>query len=101
MKDRFIVERIITCVSNAYNLTPDELKARKQTSELVEARQMAYYIIRLNTDTTLETIGRMLGNFRPASVYHGFMRMVDLTKSDPDINDKYRDIVSEVNHVAS
>ena len=100
MKDGIIVENIIKCVANAYNLLPEELMAKRRTAVLAEARYVAFYLIGINTNHTLETIGQALGSFTPASVHYGFVKIAELVQTDSDIQTKISDITREVNHVA-
>ncbi len=62
--------RIIEAVAGFYNMEIDELKAKSRTREVVLPRQVAMFIIREETDTSLTDIGAEFGNRDHTTVMH-------------------------------
>jgi chromosomal replication initiator protein len=62
--------RIIETVAGFYNMEIDELKAKSRTREVVLPRQVAMFIIREETDTSLTDIGAEFGNRDHTTVMH-------------------------------
>ncbi|MHC1695621.1 MAG: chromosomal replication initiator protein DnaA [Eubacteriales bacterium] len=55
------IEKIMDRVSKRYNISVDDIKGRKRTKEINQARQIAIYLIRNITDQSLPAIGRLFG----------------------------------------
>jgi chromosomal replication initiator protein len=62
--------RIIEAVAGFYNMEIDDLKAKSRTREVVLPRQVAMFIIREETDTSLTDIGAEFGNRDHTTVMH-------------------------------
>ncbi len=62
--------RIIETVAGFYNMEIDELKAKSRTRDVVLPRQVAMFIIREETDTSLTDIGAEFGNRDHTTVMH-------------------------------
>ena len=53
------VDKVLSAVSNKYQIDRDELFSKKRNSEIVKARNVSIYLIKTLTDMTLVAIGRM------------------------------------------
>lgn len=56
-----LVEKIITAVAKNYGVTSDQIKSKKKTENIANARHVAIYIIRKLTTLSLKEIGEILG----------------------------------------
>ncbi len=56
--DSVLVERIISAVSQKYGVTPEEIRGKKRTQNIVRPRNIAIHIIRRITELSLEDIGK-------------------------------------------
>ncbi len=56
-----MVERILSIVSKHYGVSVEDIKSKKKTGTITNARQVAAHIIKSITTLTLEEIGRVLG----------------------------------------
>ncbi len=61
MPEPVTVERIISCVGSAYDVTPADICSNKQNAEIAYARHIAIYIAREVTGISLKTIGKSFG----------------------------------------
>ena len=52
-----MVERILLAVSKQYGVTVDDIKSKKRTASIAKARHVAIYLIKNNTEMTLQGIG--------------------------------------------
>ncbi len=52
------IKRIIESVSSVYNVSVDDIYSQRQDAEISHARQVAMYVIRKITDTSLKNIGK-------------------------------------------
>ena len=56
-----MVERILSAVSKKYGVSVDDVKSKKKTDSIANARHVAIYIIRKLTDLSLKEIGKIFG----------------------------------------
>lgn len=60
-KKELNVELIISVVAEHFNVNPDDLASKKKNKEIVFPRQIAMYLCRHLTETSLKQIGTVLG----------------------------------------
>jgi chromosomal replication initiator protein len=80
------VEEIISGVARFYHLERDDLTGPRRTKDLALARQVAMYLAREETSTSLVHIGMALGNRDHTTVMHGH----DKIERDIEEDDKLR-----------
>jgi len=80
------VEEIIRGVARFYHLEPEDLTGARRTKDLALARQVAMYLAREETSTSLVLIGMALGNRDHTTVMHGH----DKIEHDIEEDDKLR-----------
>jgi chromosomal replication initiator protein len=54
-----LIERVISVVTKKYGITPDDVKSRKRTDNVANARHICIYIIRQLTELSLGDIGKI------------------------------------------
>lgn len=64
------IDKIKNAVANFYNINPSELESKSRKKEIVIPRQLAMYIAKELTGSTLETIGKHFGNRDHTTVLH-------------------------------
>ena len=64
-------EGIVSAVAKHYNLSEEQLIGRGRTRAVSGARQMAMYLIREETDSSLPAIGQLLGGRDHSTILHG------------------------------
>ncbi len=79
------IERIQTLVSGHFNLTPDDLISARRTAALTWPRQLAIYLARELTATSLQAIGEAFGQRNHTTVLHACKRVQErITNSAED-----------------
>lgn len=68
------LERIVTFVCNAYDLTSKQLQSKSRKQQIVLARNTAFYLARKHTDLSLAAIGKKL-NRRHSTVIKGITKI--------------------------
>lgn len=63
---------VVQCTAKVFSLRPEDIKQRRRTYPISEARQVCMYLLVLSSGYTLEEIGKGLGGRSPATVSHGF-----------------------------
>jgi len=87
---------IIDETARYYSLTSEDLKSQRRTKNLAEARQVAMYLIRKLTNTSLVDIGKEFGDRNHATVLSS-IRKIEEMLSDPQMSGTIRDITSNIN----
>ncbi len=82
-----VPSRIVASVSEFYGLTPSDLASRSRSHRITFARHVAMYLLRQETDLSLEKIGALLGNRDHATASHAWERISSLLARDPSAGD--------------
>lgn len=69
-------ELIIKTVSEHFNISPVDLSSKKKSQEVVYPRQIAMYLCRVLTDTSLQAIGSLLGKRDHTTIIHGYEKIL-------------------------
>ena len=93
MKHTRVFELVINAVQFASGL--DDLKAKTRRREYVDARRIAYYILRNVHGFSFQTIANEF-NKNHASVIHGIKDFKFLLKSDKILNEIYNNPCSRI-----
>ena len=64
-----LVDRILAAVSRKYGVTQDDIKSKKKTDSISNARHVAIYLTRELTDLSLEEIGKFFGRDHSTVMY--------------------------------
>ncbi|WP_026512014.1 chromosomal replication initiator protein DnaA [Butyrivibrio sp. LC3010] len=78
--------KIISTVAEQYGVKIDDLMSKKRSNDIVLPRQLSMYLIREYTDTTLEGIGKELGNRDHSTVKSSIDKITELLSVDEDLN---------------
>ncbi|MBM3143934.1 MAG: chromosomal replication initiator protein DnaA [Chloroflexi bacterium] len=78
-------KQIIETVAKAYGVTVDRILGRERTQAVARPRQVAMYIIREETDTSLPQIGEALGGRDHTTVMYGHEKISDLIEVDEKV----------------
>jgi chromosomal replication initiator protein len=89
--NRVTVDQIITAVCTHYNITRDALVGSGRSRVIAFPRQIAMYLARSETDTSLPQIGAALGDRDHSTILYGCDKIADQLESD---NALRRDIMA-------
>lgn len=79
-----MLQDILVVVSNAYNLTPEQLKEHTRRRDIVRPRQIVMWIARHATKLSLPDIGQRLGGYDHTTVMHGVNIIEKMMEDDPE-----------------
>jgi chromosomal replication initiator protein len=68
-------ERILCAVARHYDLTEEQLTGRSRARAVSVPRQLAMYLIREETDSSLPEIGELLGGRDHTTILHGYEKI--------------------------
>ena len=80
-----------------FGVTIEQMGSSERSHTVVEARQIAMYLMRNLTNLPLKEIGEEFGGRNHATVLSSIRKVEELLKSDPEIAATVRDITSNIN----
>jgi chromosomal replication initiator protein len=80
------IENIIRVVAEFFSLTPNDLKGKKKTQNIVFPRQIAMYIGREITDYSTTEIGQTFGGRDHTTVMHSIDKIKGQLLTDPSLD---------------
>ncbi len=90
------INRIQKTVCNYFNITTDQLLSKTRKREIVQARQIAMYLSRNHTKSSLASIGSQLGGKDHATVHHACNTVCDLMDTDRNFRQYVVDIEKQL-----
>lgn len=93
-----IIQRI---VADYFNLSSSELKGKKRTRQIAFPRQMAMYISREITESSMTDVGLEFGGRDHTTVMHACQRITSRMRSDPTIDDVIQTLVRRIKEEGS
>jgi chromosomal replication initiator protein len=90
------IEGIQKVVADHYSLKVAELKTKNNSRRVAGPRQMAMFLCRELTDSSLPEIGREFGGKHHTTVLHSIRKIAGLRKSDPKQNNIINKLISSV-----
>lgn len=76
------VELIISVVAEHFNITTGDISSKKKSQDIVYPRQIAMYLCRVLTETSLQSIGTALGRKDHTTVMHAIEKIANEVKSN-------------------
>ena len=89
------ISKIQKAVAEYYDLTVDSLKSKKRVAQINNARQVAMYICKMNTDETIEKIGLEF-NRDHATVIHACDKIEQEYKKNEDLRRQIKEIKDKI-----
>ncbi len=83
-------------VAEYFNLTVDNLKSKKRTADINNARQIAMYICRMTTEETVSRIGLEFGNRDHSTVLHAIEKVTEELKTNEELNEQIKQIKEKI-----
>jgi chromosomal replication initiator protein len=83
---RITMESVLRAVAEQFQLQPAQLKQKSNARLIAYPRQIAMYLIKELTQSSLPEIGRMFGGKHHTTVLHSVHKIDKLRQKDPDLN---------------
>ncbi|MDO5147231.1 MAG: chromosomal replication initiator protein DnaA [Eubacteriales bacterium] len=90
-------ELIMELVADHYNITVSDILSRKKNKEIANPRQVCMYLIRKYTNSSLQVIGKTMGNRDHTTIIHGFDKINDLLTKDEVLKTNVDILVKKLN----
>ena len=86
------MEFIQQVVADYYSLSLDEMKGRRRDKHIVFPRQVAMYLIREETASSLPAIGQAFGGKDHTTVLHAYEKIAELSREDGRLQQSLREL---------
>ena len=80
------MESVLRAVAEQFQLQPAQLKQKSNARLIAYPRQIAMYLIKELTQSSLPEIGRMFGGKHHTTVLHSVHKIDKLRQKDADLN---------------
>ncbi len=87
---------VMKIVGEVHDVTVDQLKSKRRTQDLARARQIAMYLAREMTGSSLNQIGRAFGNRDHSTVSHAYQKIQKDMRTDPRFRGAVLDVQDRV-----
>lgn len=91
------IENIIYSVASYYKLSENSILSKKRTKDVAFARQIAMYLAKELTSSTLETIGLNFGGKDHATVLYSCNSIKEQIRNNKEIASQIEDIKEQIN----
>lgn len=91
------ISKIQKAVADYFNITVENLKSKKRTADINNARQIAMYLCRVITEETTTRIGLEFGNRDHSTVLHAIEKISKDVKNNDDLKHKLNEIKNKIN----
>jgi len=89
-------ELIIEEVCKYYNISPDRLKVKNQSQDIVLPRQVASYILQQLTDMSLQDIGKTLGGQHHTTIIYSIKKIKNEMRDNPALASSVKDLMTNL-----
>lgn len=90
------IEKIQEVVSNHYAITSQALRGKRRTRNISFPRQVAIYISREYTNSSLKAIGKGFGGRDHSTILHDYEKMKSLIEKDNEIKNDIEHIIRKI-----
>jgi chromosomal replication initiator protein len=88
---------VIKAVADRFSLQPNQLKQKSNSRQIAYPRQIAMYLAKELTHSSLPEIGRQFGGKHHTTVLHSINKIEQLRHSDADLNRMIHSIIDSFN----
>ncbi len=88
---------ILDVVSEHFHVTTDQIISKSRSSEIVRPRQIAMYLCKNMTDSSLELIGSLLGGRDHSTIIHGIKKVDEDFNSEESTKNLINTIKKKIN----
>lgn len=90
------IEKIIEEVGRTYNVSPEDIRSNKRSGPISMARQVAIYIVREITQTSMKQIGQEFGNRDHTTIVYTLKKVQDLMKNNSHDKGIIEDLIKNI-----
>jgi len=93
---RVTMDSVIRAVAERFQLQPNQLKQKTNAQNIAYPRQVAMYLIKELTQSSLPEIGRVFGGKHHTTVLYSVQKIDKLRQKDPDLNRLIHSVIDSI-----
>ena len=93
-KKNFTIQNILKTVGSYYNIKISDIKSKRRTREISTTRQIAMYLCREHTKSSLPEIGKQFGGKDHTTVIFSHKKISNNVKENKDLKSSIQDILN-------
>jgi chromosomal replication initiator protein len=93
---RVTMDSVIRAVAERFQLQPNQLKVKTNAQNIAYPRQVAMYLIKELTQSSLPEIGRVFGGKHHTTVLHSVQKIDKLRQKDADLNRLIHSVIDSI-----
>ncbi len=93
---RITMDSVLRAVADRFNLQPAQIKQKSNTRLITYPRQIAMYLIKELTHSSLPEIGRMFGGKHHTTVLHSVQKIDKLRQKDAELNRLIHSLIDSI-----
>lgn len=90
------VDFILSIVSEAFEISIDQLKSKSRKRDIVIGRQVAMYLAKKYTDVSLKDLGQVFGGRDHSTVIYSLKTVEDLLETDDKLSGRVDGVVKKI-----
>lgn len=90
------IDKIFENVSKTFNVSISDIKGKKRTKEIAEARHITIYLLRQITNLSLNDIGKLFGDMHHTSVLSAYNNVLDELPLNPSLDFSVNTIIKNI-----
>jgi chromosomal replication initiator protein len=94
---RVNMDAVLRAVAEKFQLQPAQLKQKTNAQQIAYPRQIAMYLIKELTQSSLPEIGRMFAGKHHTTVLHSIQKIDKLRQRDADLNRLIHSVIDSIN----
>jgi chromosomal replication initiator protein len=94
---RVNMDAVLRAVADKFQMQPAQLKQKTNAQQIAYPRQVAMYLIKELTQSSLPEIGRMFGGKHHTTVLHSVQKIDKLRQRDADLNRLIHSVIDSIN----
>ncbi len=93
---RVTMDAVIRAVAEKFQMQPTQLKQKTNAQNVAYPRQVAMYLIKELTQSSLPEIGRVFGGKHHTTVMYSVQKIDTLRQKDPDLNNLIHSVIDSI-----
>jgi chromosomal replication initiator protein len=93
---RVTMDSVLRAVADKFQMQPAQLKQKSNARQIAYPRQIAMYLIKELTQSSLPEIGRMFGGKHHTTVLHSLQKIDRLRQTDVDLNRLIHSVIDSI-----
>jgi chromosomal replication initiator protein len=93
---RITIESIVKAVAEKFSLQPSQLKQKTNERKIAYPRQIAMFLAKELTSSSLPEIGRAFSGKHHTTVLHSIQKIDKLRQRDPDLNSLIHNLIDSI-----